>query len=333
MNPLVSICIPVFNRRKTVIRALDSALSQTYGNVEIIAVDNASTDGTFETLQHYSAKDSRVRCYRNDRNIGPVNNWKRCVELSHGEFTKILYSDDRLTPCSVEELLRPFLQHHIAFSHGMAEFDLPGKNYPPAYRSEKPGLTKSIEFLFQHAADPEALVSPSVAMFRRNDLLASFTDFIPSPDQDYCNSRACGHDTTLFFRISALHPFFFSVNKPVVVLSSSEEEPSISALAVSQGEAERKRACYRFALAHFLDETKTFPEDALRQIRSIAFLRDLRPAHLLRDRRFRDSVGAWNLPGRDLLPALLSPRVVRFVALRLSELYRGARSNGSQSWR
>ena len=53
-EPLVSICIPTYNRANIIKKAIDSALSQTYKNIEVIVVDNASTDNTDEIVASYS---------------------------------------------------------------------------------------------------------------------------------------------------------------------------------------------------------------------------------------------------------------------------------------
>ena len=60
-NPLVSIVIPVYNGSNYIREAIDSALSQTYKNIECIVVDDASTDNSLEICRRYEAKDSRIK--------------------------------------------------------------------------------------------------------------------------------------------------------------------------------------------------------------------------------------------------------------------------------
>lgn len=60
-EPLVSICIPVFNGGKTIRKTINSVINQTYKNLEIIIVDNCSTDSTVEIVQEF--KDSRIKTY------------------------------------------------------------------------------------------------------------------------------------------------------------------------------------------------------------------------------------------------------------------------------
>ena len=70
--PLVSICIPSFNNEKSISYTIDSILNQTYENIEIILIDNCSTDNTFNVMQKYL--DKNIKIYKNDENIGVVGN-------------------------------------------------------------------------------------------------------------------------------------------------------------------------------------------------------------------------------------------------------------------
>ncbi|HEX3158131.1 MAG TPA: glycosyltransferase family 2 protein [Gemmatimonadaceae bacterium] len=90
-----TVAIPVFNRRALVQSAVASALSQNVEGLDVLVVDNCSTDGTWEALQEF-AHDPRVRLVRNERNVGLFGNFNRCLELSRGRYLRFLCSDDRL---------------------------------------------------------------------------------------------------------------------------------------------------------------------------------------------------------------------------------------------
>ena len=107
-NPLVSILIPVYNREELIIKSIDSSLKQTYNNIEIIIVDNCSKDNTWKLLQDYAKKDKRIKVFRNDKNIGPVLNWKRCLEEAKGEYAKLLFSDDLISDNFIKNSLSVF---------------------------------------------------------------------------------------------------------------------------------------------------------------------------------------------------------------------------------
>ncbi|MBF8258492.1 MAG: glycosyltransferase [Actinobacteria bacterium] len=100
--PKVSVCIPAFNHARYIGRALESALSQTMDNIEVLVVDDASTDETFEVAGRYAASDGRVRLYRSEANLGMVRNWNRCLRDARGTYVKLLCSDDFLEPACLE---------------------------------------------------------------------------------------------------------------------------------------------------------------------------------------------------------------------------------------
>lgn len=103
VKPCVSIGLPVYNGENFIIETLDSILSQTYIDFELIISDNASTDNTQNICKAYAAKDKRIRYYRNDLNLGGAWNYNRVLELSQGTYFKWAAHDDLLTPTLIAE--------------------------------------------------------------------------------------------------------------------------------------------------------------------------------------------------------------------------------------
>ena len=92
-EPLVSIVVPVYNAEKHLGQCLDSLLSQTHRNVEIICIDDGSTDGSASLLADYAQKDARVRLFR-QRNAGPGAARNRGIDEARGEYLYFLDADD-----------------------------------------------------------------------------------------------------------------------------------------------------------------------------------------------------------------------------------------------
>jgi len=109
MNPRVSVCIPTFNGAKYLRACLDSAFTQTFPDIEVIVVDDCSTDNTVALVESY--RDQRLRLFRNERNQGLVGNWNECVRRAHGDFIKFLFQDDLLYPQCVARMMAVFAQH------------------------------------------------------------------------------------------------------------------------------------------------------------------------------------------------------------------------------
>ena len=83
----VSICIPTYNSATTIGETLNSILSQTYQDLEILVVDNASEDNTVKVAQEFV--DPRIRIYENETNLGGEGNFNRCIALAKGEYIAI----------------------------------------------------------------------------------------------------------------------------------------------------------------------------------------------------------------------------------------------------
>ena len=99
-NPLISICIPVYNGENYIIECVESALSQTYQNLEVIVVDNASFDNTSKIVNNIT--DSRLKYFKNNKNIGSINNFNKCFEVSSGDYFLLLPHDDLIPPDAIQ---------------------------------------------------------------------------------------------------------------------------------------------------------------------------------------------------------------------------------------
>ncbi len=105
-RPRVTIGMPVYNGGKYLAEALDSILAQTYQDFELVISDNASTDHTEQICRTYAQGDTRVRYYRNERNLGAPRNHNRVFELSTGEYFKWAPYDDTYAPEFLEKCVR-----------------------------------------------------------------------------------------------------------------------------------------------------------------------------------------------------------------------------------
>lgn len=110
-GPLVCICVPTFNAARTLPETLESILAQSYRNLSVLIVDNASTDDTAEIADAYAARDNRVRVLRHAENIGPEPNFTRCLQLACGDYTAVFHADDIYTRTMVSEQVA-FLEEH-----------------------------------------------------------------------------------------------------------------------------------------------------------------------------------------------------------------------------
>jgi glycosyltransferase involved in cell wall biosynthesis len=114
-NPLVSVFIPAYNVEDFIVESINSILNQTYLELEIVVIDDASSDQTYSKLESLSKLDSRIKLYRNDKNLGLVLNRNKGLQLCSGKYIALMDSDD----ISVENRIQRF----VDFLEANTEFD------------------------------------------------------------------------------------------------------------------------------------------------------------------------------------------------------------------
>lgn len=97
-SPLLSVLMTAYNREKYIGEAIDSVLSSTFTNFELIIVDDCSTDNTVAIAQSYYIKDDRIKIFVNDKNIGDYPNRNRAANYAIGKYLKYVDSDDKIYP-------------------------------------------------------------------------------------------------------------------------------------------------------------------------------------------------------------------------------------------
>lgn len=97
-QPLVSIIIPVYNAEKWLAESLKSALGQSVTDIEVIAVDDGSTDGSLGILRSFAERDPRIKVLVNEKNRGQSAARNRGMEVSTGHWLAFLDCDDMLAP-------------------------------------------------------------------------------------------------------------------------------------------------------------------------------------------------------------------------------------------
>ena len=101
MMPVISICIPTYNRKHYLSKALESAFAQTYKDYEVTVLDDGSTDGTGEMIKN-AGYDFR---YYRQENQGEARTCNRLIELARGKYISFLHSDDLLFPDAIERMV------------------------------------------------------------------------------------------------------------------------------------------------------------------------------------------------------------------------------------
>lgn len=103
-NPLVSILSPCYKVEKYLPKCLDTIIGQTYSNLQIVLIDDGSKDGTWDIMQKYAAKDSRIEIYHQE-NQGVAATRNNLLDKVKGDFVLFVDSDDWMELTMVESLL------------------------------------------------------------------------------------------------------------------------------------------------------------------------------------------------------------------------------------
>lgn len=94
-----------YNGEKFLRQQLNSIVSQTHTNLEIIICDDQSTDATYKILQEYATLDDRIKLYLNDTNFGPIKNFEKALSFCSGEYIALADQDDIWMPNKIENIL------------------------------------------------------------------------------------------------------------------------------------------------------------------------------------------------------------------------------------
>lgn len=118
-SPLVSVALCTYNGEKYLAEQIESIINQTYTNLDIVIVDDRSTDNTFVIAKQYAEKDARIRCICNPENLGFNKNFEKAVSLTHGDFIAISDQDDIWEPEKIQVLVDSIKDNWLVFSNSI----------------------------------------------------------------------------------------------------------------------------------------------------------------------------------------------------------------------
>lgn len=109
--PVISVLMSVFNNVETLEQAIKSIVEQDYRDWELIIIDDASTDKTFSLLKRFQNKDSRIKLFQNDKNIGLSHSLNKAFAASSGKYIARMDADDSCYPSRLG-LQKEYLEEH-----------------------------------------------------------------------------------------------------------------------------------------------------------------------------------------------------------------------------
>ena len=128
-TPLVSVLMTAYNREPYIAQAIESVLASSFPDFELIICDNCSTDRTLEIARGYAAKDSRIRVYVNESNLGDYPNRNRAASYARGEYLKYLDSDDVMYPYTLQ-IMVDYMEQFPQAGFGLCAVHDDARPYP-----------------------------------------------------------------------------------------------------------------------------------------------------------------------------------------------------------
>lgn len=197
-RPLVTVCIPVYNNQDFIKETMESVLSSSYKNIELVLVDDNSKDNSLDVIKSaagdfigrglasktYDETDDEdvpadgfenekghfIVIYHNDKNLGMSGNWNRCLELSHGKYIKLLCADDLIDNTLISREVQVLEKYPEVLSvESDTEFrDSDGKPQGYYRRYKKSGVVDGKEIAKYSLFHRDYFGAPLANMFRRS---------------------------------------------------------------------------------------------------------------------------------------------------------------------
>ena len=160
----ISIGLPVFNGEKFINQCIDSLLSQTFQEFELIISDNASTDLTSDICKEYASKDKRIKYIRQEKNMGGLWNFLFVLNESICEYFMWAAADDYWNHQFIEKNLK-VLEMNKNIIGSISDVEFIGKSLPNMYKSNEKGTT--FQYLIKYLPPSKASLSEKVSFHLR----------------------------------------------------------------------------------------------------------------------------------------------------------------------
>ena len=152
-KPFFSVCMPVYRGEAFIKKAIDSVQNQTLNDWELIIVDDASDDNTWEIIQAACSSDLRIRAFQNSSNLGQAANWNESLRHVHGEWIGFLPADDIYLSTVLEEITRVVQNPSIALwvhAHYSVHPDGSKNLISPFQNLQRIPMDKLADIFYQH---------------------------------------------------------------------------------------------------------------------------------------------------------------------------------------
>ncbi|MFH4803745.1 glycosyltransferase family 2 protein [Vibrio diabolicus] len=187
---VVSIIMPTYNSEQTVVESIQSVLSQTYKNWELIIVDDRSTDNTWQVIQTYADKYDNIRVFQNTENLGAGASRNFAIKKAKGRFIAFLDSDDLWMENKLAEQIPFMLENNYPltythYSRFNSEEELSVVT-APEYTTYKKLMYSNVIGCLTAVYDTQALGKRYMPLIRKRQDMGLWLDILKDTPKAYC---------------------------------------------------------------------------------------------------------------------------------------------------
>ena len=202
-EPLVSVLMTSYNREKYIAQAIESVLASIYKNIELIIVDDGSIDTTVQIIKNFTIKDSRIRFYINEKNLGDYSNRNRAASYANGDFMLYTDSDDELYEYTIQKYIA-YLKYYPSLN--FAIFSAAGEK---EVGNNEPYIIDSKTAVIDHYFKKSSLLSGPGGIFVRKvffEAIGKFPEKYGPANDMYFNVKAASFSDVLIIPFT---PIFY----------------------------------------------------------------------------------------------------------------------------
>ena len=256
--PTVSVLMTAYNREKYIAEAIESVIASTYQDWELIIVDDCSTDRTVEITRSYEAKDSRIKVYVNEKNLGQFPNRNKAASYAKGKYLKYLDSDDIIYPHGLGIMVE-----------ALDKFPSAGFALQDVYNTVTyyPFIVKKDDAIREYfKKDPFLIVGPSGVIFRKEAF-----NKVGGFNSDNC----IGNDTRILLLIALIYDVV-KLPPQLIFWREHENQEFKKALLVYEYSLNDDKVIKEIIHHHLCPLTEKEKQAALLKLRNLIVLRTIR---------------------------------------------------------
>jgi glycosyltransferase involved in cell wall biosynthesis len=225
--PWISVLIPAFNRALTLRQCVDSVIANKYNNIEIIIADNGSTDNTLTIAEELAHSDRRIRIIRHQRNLGPLANWRSCLDEASHDLIHWLWSDDWIEPEFYHQLTTGMHARQAQMGLSAHRIVCPEVGWWNIGGSLPDTTRQGDDLLVGILYGSVPIASPACCLLPKKSVQNHFHSNIPRIDKIDCSLRAIGPDQLMIMGSAYDSDFVYTDPEPLVNFRAHADSISI----------------------------------------------------------------------------------------------------------